>query len=279
MLRTNFPLTEKYQTVILFLNCMVRNSVMNTKSFYTTCLTVALLIFVLGLPACESKKVSTESALNYEATLTLRPNRAVEVTNQMLVKAQRNLSTRLSAGDIPNSIIIKPPDQLVVRLKLPAALSREEDVREAFSNHRLTLNVIYEESDKVLAGEVPLPVGFEILRGAGFDDSFVVAKSPLLEDAIDNAYAKSDGPSVHIQLTDEGVNNLKDAVRKKGKLRLAVVLDGRIYSVPTVNEVPSNGLLQISGNFTMNEAEDLAIVLRAGGVPWPLVFEKGHFIK
>ncbi len=52
--------------------------------------------------------------------------------------------------------------------------------------------------------------------------------------------------------------------------QLAIVLDGVVYSKPVIQERISGGRAQISGGFTMDEAKDLAIALRAGALPAPV---------
>jgi preprotein translocase subunit SecD len=54
------------------------------------------------------------------------------------------------------------------------------------------------------------------------------------------------------------------------KKRLAIVLDRSVYSAPVIQERIAGGRAQISGTFTMDEANDLAIVLRAGALPAPV---------
>ena len=54
------------------------------------------------------------------------------------------------------------------------------------------------------------------------------------------------------------------------KKRLAIVLDGNVYSAPVIQERIGGGKAQISGKFSMEEAQDLAIVLRAGALPAPV---------
>lgn len=51
---------------------------------------------------------------------------------------------------------------------------------------------------------------------------------------------------------------------------LAIILDGNVYSAPRINERISGGRAQITGSFTTNEANDLAIALRAGALPAPV---------
>ncbi len=60
-----------------------------------------------------------------------------------------------------------------------------------------------------------------------------------------------------------------DAAAKSPKGRIAIVLDNVVYSAPSVNEEITNGNSQISGNFTTDEAKDLANILKAGSLPAP----------
>jgi preprotein translocase subunit SecD len=52
--------------------------------------------------------------------------------------------------------------------------------------------------------------------------------------------------------------------------RLAIVLDNNVYSAPVIRDKIAGGKAQITGRFTMDEAKDLAIVLRAGALPAPV---------
>jgi preprotein translocase subunit SecD len=54
------------------------------------------------------------------------------------------------------------------------------------------------------------------------------------------------------------------------KRRLAIVLDNKVNSAPVIQDKISGGRAQITGRFTMDEARDLAIVLRAGALPAPV---------
>lgn len=69
----------------------------------------------------------------------------------------------------------------------------------------------------------------------------------------------SAGAKLFDRVTAENVNK-----------RLAIVLDGIVYSAPKINERISGGRAQITGSFTTNEANDLAIALRAGALPAPV---------
>ncbi len=86
-------------------------------------------------------------------------------------------------------------------------------------------------------------------------------------------------PSMDTQSNETVVNFSLDRVgaKKFGKAtsngvgkRLAIVLDGKIISAPSVREPIIGGSGQISGNFTFQSATDLALLLRSGALPAPL---------
>lgn len=52
--------------------------------------------------------------------------------------------------------------------------------------------------------------------------------------------------------------------------RMAIVLDGTVYSAPVIRERIGGGRASISGSFTTNEAQDLAVILRSGSMPAPV---------
>jgi preprotein translocase subunit SecD len=63
----------------------------------------------------------------------------------------------------------------------------------------------------------------------------------------------------------------QELTRENVKKRLAIVLDDSIYSAPVIQEEIPGGRAQITGQFSTEEARDLAIVLRAGALPAPVV--------
>lgn len=68
----------------------------------------------------------------------------------------------------------------------------------------------------------------------------------------------------------------EEASGRSPKGRIAIVLDNTVYSAPSVNGEIPNGNSQISGNFTLEEAKDLANVLKAGSLPAPTrIVEEG----
>ncbi len=77
-------------------------------------------------------------------------------------------------------------------------------------------------------------------------------------------------PYVSLVFSAAGAKIFEDITGKNVKKRLAIILDDNIYSAPVIQEKIGGGNAQITGSFTMDEAKDLAIVLRAGSLPAPV---------
>jgi preprotein translocase subunit SecD len=77
-------------------------------------------------------------------------------------------------------------------------------------------------------------------------------------------------PYVSMEFDKVGAKIFSDITGANVNRRLAIILDNNIYSAPRINEKIPSGKAQISGRFTMDEARDLAIVLRAGALPAPV---------
>ena len=75
--------------------------------------------------------------------------------------------------------------------------------------------------------------------------------------------------SVSMTMNAEGANAWANITRESINQRIAIVLDGMVYSYPNVNSEISGGSSEISGDFTLEEAEDLANVLKSGKLPAP----------
>lgn len=93
-------------------------------------------------------------------------------------------------------------------------------------------------------------------------------------DAVKNAEVKIGGdynePYVALELNDRGTRVFEQITGAHVNQRLAIVLDGVVRSAPVIRERIGGGHAQITGRFTMEEANDLAIVLRAGALPAPV---------
>jgi preprotein translocase subunit SecD len=77
-------------------------------------------------------------------------------------------------------------------------------------------------------------------------------------------------PYVALSFDDRGGKLFERITGENVKKRLAIVLDGNVYSAPVIQDRISGGNAVIEGQFTMEEAKDLAVVLRAGSLPAPV---------
>ncbi len=77
-------------------------------------------------------------------------------------------------------------------------------------------------------------------------------------------------PYVSLELNDKGSKIFANVTGENTGKRLAVVLDGEVYTAPVIRERIPSGRAQITGNFSLQEAKDIALVLRAGALPAPV---------
>jgi preprotein translocase subunit SecD len=136
--------------------------------------------------------------------------------------------------------------------------------------------------EEALAGK--LPEGAEILYQQRVEQEtkaerkvpYVVQKRTLLTGAeLTRADVSSDpnavgGWQVAIELNATGARIFGEITERNVGRHLAIILDGNVKSAPRINERIPGGRAVITGNFTIEEARDLAIVLRAGALPAPV---------
>lgn len=101
-------------------------------------------------------------------------------------------------------------------------------------------------------------------------------KAPLDGDAVTDARVSYDGtgrnqgsPLVSMTMNAEGANVWARLTKDNIKRQVAIVLDGLVYSYPTVQSEITGGSSQITGNFSVEEATDLTNVLKSGKLPAP----------
>ncbi|HUO76685.1 MAG TPA: protein translocase subunit SecD [Thermodesulfovibrionales bacterium] len=92
----------------------------------------------------------------------------------------------------------------------------------------------------------------------------------LLTEAKVNIDQRFNEPYVSLTFNAAGAKLFEEITGANVKKRMAIILDGTVYSAPVIQERISGGNAQITGRFSMDEARDLAIVLRAGALPAPI---------
>jgi preprotein translocase subunit SecD len=91
-------------------------------------------------------------------------------------------------------------------------------------------------------------------------------------------YTQLGEPAVSFQFDQAGSKIFREITTKNTNKQLAIVLDDNVYSAPSINEPIPGGQGTISGRFTMAEANDLAIVLRAGSLPAPVNIDENRTV-
>lgn len=133
--------------------------------------------------------------------------------------------------------------------------------------------------ENVRPGIDPIPAGAEVLpaveseRTAGAP-GYVVRKRIMVggETLVDAqpTFDENNAPVVSFRFDAVGAKRFADATRQNVGRLFAIVLDDEVISAPVIREPILGGAGQISGTFTVQEVQDLALLLRAGALPAPL---------
>lgn len=114
--------------------------------------------------------------------------------------------------------------------------------------------------------------GAEILELYAIKTTRGTDDAPLEGDVVTDARQTLDQtslPAVSMQMNAEGARKWRKLTAENTGRRIAVVLDDYVYTAPVVNGEIPNGQSEISGNFSILEAQDLANILKSGSLPAP----------
>lgn len=166
-----------------------------------------------------------------------------------------------------------------ILIQLPGITDRERALALIGQTAHLEFKLVSDDSSLIqqaLAGTTP--EGYELL----YDDKtplLVQKQAAMAGDRLVDARLAFDSsrfnePYVGIELNGEGAKEFAALTAANVGRRLAIVLDGKVKSAPVINEAIPSGHAQITGNFNVDSASDLSIVLRSGALPAPLVVEE-----
>lgn len=115
----------------------------------------------------------------------------------------------------------------------------------------------------------------ESMLMTGDETGYVVVKRAVVVggeqlETAKGSYDETGKPVVSFEFKTLGAKKFGNATRDNVDRRLAIVLDGRIISAPVINSPITGGKGIITGNFTVQSAADLALLLRSGALPAPL---------
>ena len=172
--------------------------------------------------------------------------------------------------------ILQPAGQDRILIQLPGMSEAEKESakttiqKAAFLEFRL----VHPDSDALVKADIVEP-GYELMQEVSrrhkseAPPTFLVSKTT--EDGLTGAFVKrssvfpnplTGSPMISLQFNSEGAQKFADITRANTGRLLAIVLDGELYSAPRINEPILGGSCEISGDFDLKQAYELANVLQ-----------------
>ena len=224
--------------------------------------------------------ISTSAELQYIISLTKEEIKVVK--DLAVTQAIETIRNRLDQfGLAEPSVTRQGKKDIVVELPGIKTAQDEQKARELIAK---PANLELMEVDELKADQVyklskdeALEFGDIILEDTDNPQvKYLVKQIPILtgSEVVDAKVAfdqQTNQPVINFTLSSFGAKVFGDFTAKSVGKRLAVVLDGKVFSAPVIRERIGGGSGQISGNFTVSEAGNVAIALRSGALPAPVV--------
>ncbi len=231
---------------------------------------------------------STSNGL-VEAVMNLPDEEIANIRKWAVEQSLETIRNRIDQfGVVEPDIRIQGDDR--IQIQLPGIENTERAKNILLKVALLEFKLVDEDNQaiaaQVMAGQSMVPPGDELRHlyrrnpetGAEKKEPYLLKKRTLLTgEYLTDARVQIDtqfGAEAYVSITfnKKGAKKFERITEENVKKRLAIVLDGKVYSAPTIQEKIPGGRAQITGSFTMDEAHDLAIALRAGALPAPVVF-------
>jgi preprotein translocase subunit SecD len=210
-------------------------------------------------------------------TATFQQRAAMQVRTSAMEQALETIRNRIDQLGVRETTVAKEGDNDIL-VQLPGIQDPERAKELIGRTAVLEFKLIDDKhsvSDALRDGP---PTGDEILYGApqagGRQPYLVETPVRMTGDTVTDARVETsdrlEGPSVSVALDRRGTQIFAALTTENVGRKLAIVLDGTVYSAPVIREPIPGGDVKISGSFTFEEAHDLAIVLRSGSLPAPV---------
>lgn len=217
--------------------------------------------------------------LRYKATF--KTAYAELLADQAQEQALRTIRNRIDQFGVAEPDIRKQADYRI-QVQLPGLSDTKRAVQIVGQTAHLEFHIVRDDVDP---GKAVLPVGVVALpmfekEGQGKDAAgktvyLAVEKDAALtgEDVVNAqpSFDQTNQAYVLLQFSGRGARIFERLTGENVNKRMAIVLDGKIYSAPSIREKIAGGSASITGSFTTAEAQDLSIILRAGSLPAPVV--------
>lgn len=208
-------------------------------------------------------KEKTEDSGRFKISFTVSEKYKSEIANNSVHQAIETLRARVDQFGVAEPIIQRVGSDRIM-LQMPGVSDVNSVKRVVGSVAKLEFRLL-----PLPSSTVP-KIKLESKEGGKVD---VEDEVLMGGDAVDDARVSVDpthGVDVSLRLTAEGGKTFRKVTSENVGRNLAIVLDNKVYSSPRINEAIGGGQASISGGFTIDEARELAVVLRAGALPAPL---------
>jgi preprotein translocase subunit SecD len=216
-------------------------------------------------------------------TLKINDKRAIEIKKQTVEHSLETIRNRVDQFGIAEPEIV-PEGNNRILIQLPGIKDSERAKNTLGKTALLEFKIVDDDNSLEEALRGNIPEGDIIAYGLRADKStgerggstpYLLKDRALmtgasLETAKVQIADRFGNPTVSLTFNSQGAVDFERITGENVRKRLAIVLDGVVYSAPVIQERISGGNAQITGNFTMEDAGDLARVLRAGALPAPV---------
>jgi preprotein translocase subunit SecD len=201
-----------------------------------------------------------------DAALTERIRQAVDQSIQIIERRVNEL------GLVEPTIQREGIDRILVQVPGLQDPSRLKEILGKTA--KLDFRMVDQSMPAEQAAQSRPPADSEVLDGEG-GAKYLIEKRVLvsgadLTDAQPGFDQRTSEPIVSFRFNSSGARKFAEATQANVGKPFAIVLDNKVISAPVIREPILGGSGQISGNFTVQSANDLAILLRAGALPAPL---------
>ncbi|HTB03244.1 MAG TPA: protein translocase subunit SecD [Bradyrhizobium sp.] len=228
---------------------------------------------LLGSSGQRSLEVS--DAGNGLIRLTVPPAAVTERIRQAIEQSMQIVERRVNQlGTVEPLIQRQGNDRILVQVPGLQDPSRLKDLLGKTAKMEFRMVDTTVSPDQALAGKVP-PDSEVLMSASSPKIPYVVKKQVLvsggdLTDAQPGFDQRSGEPIVSFRFNSSGSRKFAQATSENVGQPFAIVLDNEVISAPVIREPITGGSGQISGSFSVQSANDLAILLRAGALPAPL---------